>query len=841
MVNYDNRTLGRFPGRKHLVTEGIEDTPTQPAPLLYLMDATGHIHAANKSGFGWGGSGNYAYSITSPYADVPIQSNPVGYAYASIVSVWVSRCIEIRSQAVTRIPRYVVNRKTKDIIPGHPFEVAIKRAHKYGQNIYSLWERSKLIFGEVYLWPMTNDYHFVTDIQWLNNLGTNPIIAAGYISGYTYVPVNGGKMHNFDYEDIAFYKTENLFNDLRGLSPLDTILLEIGIDKDVSRVTKAWYANDSRPGLILIPEADVGTEAGKEFMDYWKENLQGAKNAGKPIMMPRAIKEIKEFNRAPSPDDVNIRESMRREICARFGVPLSVAGAWDDAQYQSAPEQRRSLYEETIIPECEELDAWLTNAVLPFFDDSGSCEVISDLTDIKALIEDESTKASISTQRLMSGGILLNEYRQAQGLPEDPNGNVYFVPSGVIVTPQANIGTPTPPPQAPQGFGGFQPLAQQSLVQKPPVIEPPQALAKKSDEVSDELAAWKKKAMNGGAIKALSFVCYHLPKAVESEIRGSLRADMDKTALKAVFDHAAMHLKEVSSNPFLVGKSTTIETSVIEMPEKTVGNAIENKQDAFDYWKDYDALQSEIGQSWLNEYMANALALIDERLHETDALSVPELQALLTTLHDKIVSDWAGTAENPGALTRIILAGSAAGDASIQYDSAANPNRPVTLKANLLIDWALLPKEAIEFVKRYGFELIRRLDVTTQDTVRKAIEEWLQSGKPLDALRKVISAIFHDDTRAQAISATESTRAYYEGTRQRYQSAGVQEGIWNTVNVGLKRAVKLPGDVCPICSPLHLQQFDLNQGAWSDVLGKYVHPPSHVNCRCWVRAVIPDV
>lgn len=530
-LNLDGKSIGRFPARKRVYDDSEDETTLAAPPLLFYLDSSGKISAAGtKSGFGWGGGDNYSFSISSPYADVPMQANKIGYAYSATVSVWAARCIEVRAQAVTRIRREVVDHRTKKPIPNHPYNLAIQRAHKHGQDIYSLWERSKLTFGEVFLWPMVNAYQYASDIQWLNNMGTDPITVGGYISGFTYVPTNGGAVHQFNDDEIAFYRTDNWFNDLRGLSPLDSILLELGIDKDVSRVTRAWYTNDARPGLLLIPENDIGEQQGQAFMDYWKQNFGGAKNAGKPVVLPRIIKEIKEMNRAPSPDDVQIRESMRREICARFGVPLSIAGAWDDAQYQSAPEQRKSLYEETIIPECENLDKWLTNAVLPFFDDSGATEIVSDLTDIKALIEDEGTKSAINNQRLLSGGISFNEYRKELLQPAVPE-DFFYRPVGTVVVPYAEVSIPTPvqAPAQPQFGGGFGAMPQQPQGAVLPKVST-------GKEALDELAAWRKKALNGGAIKALMFVCYELPKDIESTIRSGLKPDMDKTALKALFD-----------------------------------------------------------------------------------------------------------------------------------------------------------------------------------------------------------------------------------------------------------------------------------------------------------------
>src|SRR5258705_13873171 len=119
-------------------------------------------------------------------------------------------------------------------------------------------------------------------------------------------------------------KTDNPFSDLRGLSPMEAVLLDVGVDKDVARTLKAWYSNDARPGMLVIPENDLMDGEAERFTDYWKKNFKGSENAGRMGMLPRNVREIKEMNRAPNIDDVEIREAVRRDICAGFGVPLSI-------------------------------------------------------------------------------------------------------------------------------------------------------------------------------------------------------------------------------------------------------------------------------------------------------------------------------------------------------------------------------------------------------------------------------------------------------------------------------------------------------------------------------------
>lgn len=418
----------------------------QPQVLAYHLDGRGMLHTiksiAGSIFGGFGGLGVNNYEITS---------SKEGYARAYVASVWANRCIEIQATIVSQMPFFITDMDTGEAIENHPLEVALKRAR---EDILHRWVMSRLVWGETFLLPYRNRYGYFSDIKWLNNLGMEINDAGGYISSYFYSSLNGGAARQFSADEVVYFRVFNPFDDIRGLSKLETVLLEVGIDQDISRVTRTFFINDARPGLLLIPENDLSTAESQAFMDFWRDNFRGSKNAGKPVLLPKNIREIRPMERAPSGDDVQLREATRREICAAFGIPLSIAGAWDDANYQSAPEQRRSMYEDTIFPLCRDIQREVNRDLMPLFEDERDVMFEFDFTKVLALMEDEAKKVTTANSQLLSGALTLNEYRTEQGYPELPNGDVYYVPAGVQVVKAADIGT-MPSPQPLPTFGGL--------------------------------------------------------------------------------------------------------------------------------------------------------------------------------------------------------------------------------------------------------------------------------------------------------------------------------------------------------------------------------------------------
>lgn len=416
--------------------------------------------------FGWGGYDALQNSMARPNSNGNATASELGYAYISEINVWVRRCIEIRAQNLARLDWYVEDKRTGKRIDNHPMMVAINRSRRF----FVRYARSMDIFGEVYLKPLANEFGYYSDVWRLNNLSVNFAIVNGQIDQFYFVPLHGGKPHVWQPDEMAYIYNENEFDDLHGSSRILSVLAEANVHEEIARSAQAHLANDARPGIMFIPENDLGTDQSQEFLDYWKENFQGSLNTNKPVMLPMQIKSVQTIERASLKDDVELRGSVRREICAAFGVPLSIAGAWDDANYQSAPEQRKSLYEDTLIPEAEQMSKDMERILLPFYGNPETQKIWFDAKKLLALAEDKQAKATALNSQLVSGGITLNQYREALDLEAIPQGNVFYIPSGVVVTPIEKIGT-MPPPAPPGGFG-FQSAP---ALPAPAPVEPPKA------------------------------------------------------------------------------------------------------------------------------------------------------------------------------------------------------------------------------------------------------------------------------------------------------------------------------------------------------------------------------
>jgi HK97 family phage portal protein/2'-5' RNA ligase len=1019
VLNMIRSGLTRF-----LPTRTVQTRMDPNTPFALYFEPSGKVRPLTIKNMG-GWSGNEYNAINQSMArGGNATPSEIGYAYLSEVNVWVRRCIEIRASNIKRLDWYVEDKVSGKRLDDHPLTIAMKRARHFFQRT----ERSLLIWGELYVKPLKNDYGHYSDVWWLNNLSVNFDIVNGFIQRFYYAPLHGGKPYVWNADEMCYIYTENAFDDLRGSSKVLSILHEANVHEEIARAAQAHFANDARPGIMFLPEVDLGVPQAQEFMDYWKANFQGSANANKPVMLPQVMKSVQVIERAALKDDVEFRASIRREICAAFGVPLSVAGAWDDANYQSAPEQRISLYEETIIPEGEQIAEDLTRDLLPFFGDPVRQRVWFDGKNLLALAEDKQAKAQALTAQLNGGGMTLNEYRAALDQAEISEGNVFYIPAGITVTPVDKLGS-MPAPQPPGGGGfGFNSAPASTVSVEPPEVP---ALPAETEKAAGSMAMVLtlpnhadliglqnrlKQLLPDPSIKWTDPATFHItlvyaPAVTEPQIDelvsymsnyttpelnlnvGSL-ASFDKVGEHALHfriprdgtltgfqeelytacqsmglplssysephqfkPHITMgyapqrmpitrfqsnlHVKpggmEVSINrdgkydvvhrcevastaptipapekpKGLPGSTEAIEVieppppakfgspfdginqhgdephlpeSIVSIPvdpfiaelnqyEKFTLNRwgqpkrsfqfktitepllteltaqvkactskgqverlfeglrgalkapaedddpdIVTPEQAQEWWGDYDRLMKTLGNDWLRDYMKEVWRRLESRL--TREIEVGDVETLLTDFHPDLIQKWTGTADDPGVIAKLYMAGMGAGQQALERKRTnMNPNKAT----ELVIDWSLVPADAIAAVEKYVGKLIRGIDKTTLTDVQKLITEWLESGGTIADLTRQLSPIFNDPGRAEMIAQTESSNAYNRGALQRWEDAGVTKMRFVTVR---------DSRVCPQCEALAGKVGTLENG-WD---GQTI--PIHPRCRCYARPVL---
>ncbi len=231
----------------------------------------------------------------------------------------------------------------------------------------------------------------------------------------------GARKHRFDVSTevtpICHIKSFHPQDDHYGLSPMQAAATALDVHNSASRWSKALLDNAARPsGAIVVKGTDgngtLGSEQFQRLQDEMEAYHQGAKNAGRPMLLEGGL-DWKPMGFSPSDMEFQkTKESAAREIAIAFGVPPMLLGIPGDATYANYQEANRAFYRQVVVPltgkVAGKIGAWLATYT------GEQVELKPDLDQVAALaVERDAQWARVAGADFLS----VDEKRALLGLP----------------------------------------------------------------------------------------------------------------------------------------------------------------------------------------------------------------------------------------------------------------------------------------------------------------------------------------------------------------------------------------------------------------------------------------
>jgi HK97 family phage portal protein len=341
-------------------------------------------------------------------------------AYAS--EVWTYRCIKLRSDAVAGVP-LVLREQDGTAIEDHPLLDLLRDVNPQTMNLGDLLRATEAalnIWGVAYwLKIRVGKAGRIKWIQWLNPQ-TIEIESDARLGVLAYKQTLGADVRRFRPDEVITFRNFNPHNDLGGLSPLSVALNPINTELNAGRYVAAFFNNDARPAGLLSTDQIMHDSDIERVQSWWTRLFGGVLNKWRTGIVGSGLR-WQTISYPPRdlalPD---LREEDRRAICAAFGVPAGLAGAWETTTYATAREQKASFYEDTILPQLRYLSEMLNFSLLPHYPDltARGARLEFDIDSITALRESATDKAARLVMLLNAGVIGRDEVRAELGLPE---------------------------------------------------------------------------------------------------------------------------------------------------------------------------------------------------------------------------------------------------------------------------------------------------------------------------------------------------------------------------------------------------------------------------------------
>jgi HK97 family phage portal protein len=229
-----------------------------------------------------------------------------------------------------------------------------------------------------------------------------------------YVYTVNGRDVKFAYDEIIQFRSMNPDSYIYGLGNVSPAKNAIATDIFAQVWNKTFFSNSAQPSAVLESEDTLPDDVRTRVRESWKQLYQGAAKHGKTAILEklkfRSISEsVKDM------DFVNLRKDLRVEILAAFGVPPSVVGLLEFANYSNMDQQIKMFWTNTLIPEMRNIEQTLTMRARQITFKQGVVYQ-ADLSKVEAL--QPNLKASAETAAQFANiGIPVNQIIDALDLP----------------------------------------------------------------------------------------------------------------------------------------------------------------------------------------------------------------------------------------------------------------------------------------------------------------------------------------------------------------------------------------------------------------------------------------
>jgi len=325
---------------------------------------------------------------------------------------------------------------------------------------------SDWMFGNAYWRKIRNKFGEPMQLWWIPSRliepkwgGTN-----SFIDYYEYKYDAGEEPERIPFTEVVHFRNGlDPQNTRKGLSPLGFLLKELYTDDEAAEFVATLLANLGVPGMIISPGGN-NVKIEPKDVNQIKEQAETrwtGTNRGRAMVLsaPADVKTL-----SFSPDQMKLRDirtTPEERISAITGIPAIVLGLGAGLQrstFSNMAEARESAYENFMIPSQRVISSEVRTQLLPDFEVKPlDFRVFFDLSEVRVLQADENEIHKRAQDNLKTGGMTLNEYRDAIGLPQlpDDKGELFYLPMSITPTkPDELWSEPEPVPAplaAPQG------------------------------------------------------------------------------------------------------------------------------------------------------------------------------------------------------------------------------------------------------------------------------------------------------------------------------------------------------------------------------------------------------
>lgn len=427
-----------------LVSNGNFVTATGPTQMPY--DELGAITPLAAFGSYYGGGSINLSGLQASYATI----------YKS--QLWTYVLINKRSKAVARLA-FKVNKSQPD---GSYVEAVDSQFAQLMARPNAMMDAVRLwtwtmsmrdIYGEAIWFKVRDPRGRVREVWPMHP--TNTITVRGDDGRWKYIFTTGARnvplFPPVDEADVVHFRRFNVENLERGMSPMEPLRQTLLNEDATRRASTAMWANGARPSMALTAPGKLSDPAYNRLQATWDAKHAGVDAWAKTAILEEGLTPHPISLSAEELQYIASRQLNREEVCAAYDMPPSAVHILDHATYSNITEQARSVYRDSIGPECDDLSATLKHQLAPDFAAAdGDVLGAFDLSDVLEGNFEDQVKAF--AQAIQTGQMTPQEARRRLKLPDKEGADQLLVNAALLplrVLEKVDVGVgPLAPPKA---------------------------------------------------------------------------------------------------------------------------------------------------------------------------------------------------------------------------------------------------------------------------------------------------------------------------------------------------------------------------------------------------------
>jgi HK97 family phage portal protein len=185
-----------------------------------------------------------------------------------------------------------------------------------------------------------------------------------YLSGYLYQPPGQSEPIPLELDDVLYVCNPNPSNPYRGISPLQSLMLDVQGETAAAEWNRMFFQNSAEPGGIIQVNETMSDPEWERFVTRWNQQHRGTSRSHRVAVLERG----EWVDRKVTQREMEFqggRKMARDNILGGYGIHRHIIGITEDVNLANAREADSVFARYRVLPRLRRWRAKLNEALVP--------------------------------------------------------------------------------------------------------------------------------------------------------------------------------------------------------------------------------------------------------------------------------------------------------------------------------------------------------------------------------------------------------------------------------------------------------------------------------------------